>query len=758
MKFTHPGAVLTVITKMRQAEETRQRNRALINWLFNGEPPYTDQECAEQGIDVNVNFLDAPRIAHDARGQINNAILKPGNFFSVKVEKGASPPKLMSIGTTITSTINGIMKKSMPYLECWRARIANLVLHGLGPARWRDDYCWKPRAMKLQDLLIPSKTLVGLENLTHFAVYTEYTPGELYRMTHGAKLDPGWNMKLVNAELKEAASKVDYDSSDTTRTADPEEFAEMYKSNLGFFDSDAVPVIKTYDFYFQEEASHKGVWQRRMVSATASDTIKKDNDFLYAPKRVYANHVEEILNIQYADTANVAPFRYHSVRGIGNLLYDICHLMNRTNGRAFEAVMENMNILFKNVTPADEDRLQAVDLGNKGIVPEGLQIVPANDRHQINTAFLLQMQAEGRQKMQENSATFIPQVDDGTAKEMTAYETQVRTNMAASMVTNMLTLLYMYAEPEYREICRRFCKLNSPDPDVQQFRQSCLEQGVPPQFLDSKQWTIEAERAMSSGNKTLESTQVGKLMQARNLYEPTAQRTILHMFTEAMTDDAKLAQTLVPLEEKPPSDAVHMAENDAASCLAGVPVTLREGIEHQDYVESMLRIIATIEQEIEQGGSMATQAQISGLMKMARVTQQHIDLIAQDPNEKQRVKQYADHLGKLMNLVKGYQQRLMQAQKQAAQQNGHDPKAQAEMEKAKNKIQIDQAKHVQKEQQKAQSFALDQQRKNLQAKADAQATIAGERVKAAATDIKTAATIRATKEKSKHAPKPKAGN
>src|SRR5687767_15712540 len=81
MKFDKPSGVATIVYWLREADLPRSINRSLINELFNGSQPYTDQEQRENNINTNVNFLDAPRIAHQARNTLNNAFLKPGNFF-----------------------------------------------------------------------------------------------------------------------------------------------------------------------------------------------------------------------------------------------------------------------------------------------------------------------------------------------------------------------------------------------------------------------------------------------------------------------------------------------------------------------------------------------------------------------------------------------------------------------------------------------------------------------------------------------------
>ena len=81
MNFSTASRVSEVVNAMKIVEVNRARNRALIDNLFNGVPPYTAQEEKENSIYVNVNWKEGPNTLHAARGQYENAFLKPGNFF-----------------------------------------------------------------------------------------------------------------------------------------------------------------------------------------------------------------------------------------------------------------------------------------------------------------------------------------------------------------------------------------------------------------------------------------------------------------------------------------------------------------------------------------------------------------------------------------------------------------------------------------------------------------------------------------------------
>lgn len=722
MKFTDPQKVLEVIKVMHDADLSRSKNRALINDLFNGVPPYTDNEEEENNINTNVNFLEATNIAHNARRQFNNAFLKPGNYFTVKLDTGPIH-KRSEWSSIITDEINRRMKRSLCYTETIRGTFSQVVLHGIGPVMWEDQFKWAPRVSSIGNVLVPSNTLIGMENLDHFAVYRQFTPAELYEKTHGPKVDKAWNISLVESKIEEARKKV-YGQNRSDQTQIPEEVSERFKANLGYFESDAVSTVDCWDFYFRDEEGGEDQWKRCIVLdglAGGGET----KEFLYNPAKAKAKSLDQIAHWQFGDGNNVAPFRYHSVRSLGFLLYSVCHLQNRLRCRLSDSVFENLLTLFRNVSADDRERIERIDLYNYGIVPDGVGFVTAAERNTVNTNLVESLMAMNRQLMSENSSSFVQDVNDGTGKEMTATETMARVNRSTALVSSMLNLAYVYQSYQYREISRRFCIPNSPDKDSREFRDRCLMRGVPKEMIYCEVWDIEPERVLGTGNKTLEIAQADKLMAARNLFDPDAQRKILHIYAEANVDDPALAEDLVPIDQPAPPDIIYDAQLAAGTLLMGLPVMIRQGIDHIDYVEAMLQTMQVEIKKIEESGGTATQDQIFGLYNIAGHIGQHVQIIAQDPNEKQRVKQYGDELGKMMNMVKAYQQRLQEAQQQQqTQQGGASPEAQAKIQAmmmtAQTQAQIKEASANQKMTHKETAFEADQKRKDIAAMADAQ--------------------------------------
>lgn len=734
MKFNDAREVDQLCYQMKLADYPRAQNRARINDLMNGVPPYSEQEVQENNIAVNVNYLEGTRITHDARSQFYQAFLKPGNYFKATTDMGPVH-KRGERSAIVTKEVNKIMKRSLRYYECFRSKFAMDVLHGIGISGWEDRDHWCPDPMGIEDVMIPANTLLTMKNLPFTALYRSYTAPELIKLTRSDK-NPGWNKKMVQRCLewidKETMSLM---GSNWPEVWSPEKMSERVKGDGGFYVGDQVPTIDVWDLRFWDDDKQTSGWKRRMVLdawSTPEGTggaytmnrrsgelyNRESSDFLFdSGNRKEADNLSEIITFQFADLSSVAPFRYHSVRSLGFLLYAVCHLQNRLRCKFSESVFESLMMYFRVKTLDDVQRTLKLDMINKGFIDDSIQFVPAADRFQINESLVQLGLGENANLIQQHSSSYTTNQQKAPDKvEKTKFEVMAEVNAATSLVSAALMQAYQYQVFEYREIFRRMCRANSRDVDVLKFRANCLRQGVPASLLNPEAWDLEPERVMGSGNKTLEMAIAQQLMQYRNLYDPEPQRDILRDVTLAITDDPARAESLVPEKAATITDSVHDAQLAAGVLLQGLPVAIKTGMNHIEYVETLLADMAIIVQKGAQSGGMLPMDKITGLQNMAQHIAQHIQIIGQDKEEKQRVKQYGDQLGKLMNMVKAFAQRL---QEQQQKQNGAGPqmdpkdaaKIQGQVLMSKVKADNTAKSHAQRTAQRELQWEMEQKRK-----------------------------------------------
>lgn len=737
-----------VCDQIRQADFPRGENRKRINELFDGWPPFDQDSANRNNIKVNVNFLEGTVLAHDARSQFANAFLKPAQYFTAQTDMGPQH-KVGVWSNTVTQQANRILRKSPIYFETFRSKFALNVLHGIGPATWRNRDELIPRAAAIADIGIPANTLLTMENLPFFYIYRSFTGPELIKLTRGPRRDRGWNMKLVD----KCIAWIDQEmmtlmGSNWPEIWSPEKSQERIKGDGGWYAGDECPTIDCFDFYFWNEDNESSGWNRRIVldswsspqsQGTAGKFQTTDigrNQFLFNPgDRKYADKWSEIISFQFADLSSVAPFQYHSVRSLGFLLYAVCNLQNRMRSKFSESVFEALMNYYRVRTMDDVERALKVDLINHGFVDETVEFIKAQDRWQPNIELIELGMAANQQLILSNGSRYsqqpIAQQQQGKERKTQAQVMAEQAQMTA-LVEAGLNQAYRYQEFEYREIFRRLMNKNSKDLDCIEFRKRCLIRGVPEKVLVPEAWELQSTQIMGSGNVTIQAQIASQLLNARNLFDPEPQREILRDWTFLITGDADRANRWAPDQPVKISDSVHDAQVSFGTLMQSYPVVPKTGQNHQEYVQVYLLELSQVVMGIEKTTKMATPQQIKGFQTVATAIAAHLQILAQDPSEKAFVAAIQKQLSKIMNLVRAFVQRLQQAQQKAQQQNGNgqpDPKDIAKIKasqlqagvKAQNSRESHAAKTAQRqvafemeESRKQQEFEAEQHRKNLE--------------------------------------------
>lgn len=739
-KFADQRHCEELVWQMRLADLPRGDNRALLNRTYNGEPPFDAATAEENNIEVNRNYLEGCGALTDARTQWNSNFLKPGDKFSVHLDSGPVHQK-SEWGSTITRNINRGLKRSLPMINNSRETGAGTLLHGVGPSNWDDRRSPIPKVIPISSLMIPSETDIDFENLEYFSIFREMTPAQLYEKTHGPKVDPGWCMPLVMSELKFIGEQVQKQTNAAAFQYMPERIAEQIKQDIGFWGSDAVPTIDYWDFYYRE-INKSGGWCRKIFLDWSSSGREFDKSskslpskspnrdatdkgvWLYDSRgRKYADSWQEIIHCNYGDCSCVAPFKYHSVRSLGWMIWGIVDIQNQLHCKMTEQAFSDLMWFFRVASGNDLNRLKKANFLQMGVIPQGIDWIKGNERFSPNPTFVELVLNQNRNLMSQHSSSFTRNAEraDTSNREKTATQVMAEVNSINTMVSGVMGMAYTYEAFKYREICRRFCIKHNPDPMVRKFRKACLTEGVPAEYLDVERWDIEPERAMGAGNKTVQMAIVQYLNSVRQNLGPEAQRKVDHIGIQIMTEDVAVAEDLAPVKGQPPiSRSSHDAELATERLMRGLPFTPTPQMVFEDYVLVWLRDMGFIVKGIQSTDNMGTQEQITGLQNMAKHISVFLKIMGQAEEDGPKVRQYSDLLGQLMNVVKGFEQRLAE-KSQAGNGNGAMDETAVKLQ---GKLMLDKAKaqntvesHAQRTAQKQASHELQEQRKDRELEA-----------------------------------------
>ncbi len=715
MNFSSASKVWDVINAGWETERTRSLNRVRINESANSAPPLSPEEAAKIGLKINCNWGEFPILCQHGRRQYQNGFNSRTNYFTINIPD-APVDKRADWSAFITRAINRPLRKSREYFELQRNKFASVLLHGIGPQTWFDRESIIPKFVPLEDLRVATDTTIALDNLEWFAIRKYYTEGELAKKVFGTPTNNRgkWDKKSVS-NILHAYHEQNWEVGSYTWVDSPEKMYELIKQNLSFYTSDAVPTIPLWHFYHKSDDNKS--WVLKVVPDKDAKTQGADETkFLYKSTKPIAEDLSEVLHVQFGDLNNKPPFLYHSVRSLGFLLMEPCYWSNLFTCRLLQHAFESFNVWFRSSDPIDRAKAQQVNLFHKGFLAQGLSIVPNTERHHIDGQTVELSMERIKGLMEQASVAYTQDTESGRSGEETATSVMARVSSVNAMMSGLLNTAFKYEEFSDAEICRRFCIRNTENKMARDFQKACKEFGIPNLWVNAEMWDIAREIPMGSGNPTMEMAQSQALMAVREKFSPTAQQEILHEFAVVVTGDPKKADKWVPLDEKKAvSTATEHAEMAFSTLMFGAPVTMREELNPIDQIETMIGSMAGVISSIERTGNVATAREIEGLTNVEKYTAQLIQILAQNKEEKPRVKEYADALGKLMNTVKGFAQRLQQQQAQNGQNgNGElQAKLQSQVITAQAKAKIKQATAAQNMHHKEIAFQQEQKREDL---------------------------------------------
>lgn len=693
--FSTVSDCLRVLTTMESSGRLRSADRAMIHAQMDGRAPYTPKEVEDNNIQFNVNKLGGYKIAIDADMQVNGALMNKDLFFTCTCVKG-DKEKRDEWAQRFTENINEPMKKGKSgkkHLYLMMNRNASLVMDGTGAMVWMNNYNWMPRFIPLQDLLIPEDTGLDLsEGLGHFAFNVYYTPWQLNKLVSGDKVDKGWNVPFVRQIIASIPQVTNSIPGMRETWAQPEVWEQIAKQHSTFLSSDVAGKVKLTFLFEQDEDT--GKWFRKVLyrktdnvslpDGSADSMAPDDNSkFMYdSGTTPFADDIEQIMTVQFGAGNVVAPLKFHSTRGLGTLLYAAVEADNRLYNQTLQATFFDLMQIFRIQNPTQQDRPKIIDLHAWGELEDGVSFIKSDERHTPDKALLESTIGQNRQLIADSSASYTSDLDNGTQREQTLGEAQIKLQAANKMVSGLLGNIYWQELYYYEEVKRRMLMRNPTDRDIQNFQAKCKAAGIPDDMMhDPTAWVLDVEKVFGAGDQTLAIQEVTALMAIVSQLDPSAQLIVRRKYIATITRNPDLARQLVPDDPNASSSGRQAAEDVFGTLMEGIAVSLREGITQQDYVITMAEMMAAKIEQIKNLDDVGTPRDVVGLQTVEADIMQHIQLLSQDPAMKPLVAGMTKEVGKMMNEVKAFAQRQQQkAQAEAEKENQPDPMIQAKTE------------------------------------------------------------------------------
>lgn len=660
-----------IYKKLKDADDKSARNRAEIQAMFDGVPPYSDADlmASGQAYRCNVNFDEASSILESATAGYIDIIHSVENLLSLKTEFGDSKTRA-EYNDILAHELTRAIRSWPQFHFNYQLLVQNFVAHGVGIAYWEDDIDWRWRVSMFGDFLIPRKTLACEDEIEIAVCVRSYQVHQLYKFIEDpeAAAEMGWNVD----EVRKAILKATNGSSSTSAYTDWESLQREFKNNDLFTGTAGASEVKVLHAWVKE------------FDGTVSYYMTLENNeaekFLCVKRGLYRHVNSAFVFFPFGIGTNGY---YHSIRGLGYKIFPQIQLSNRLRCQMADGAMLSSTLLLQ---PSDEQALEDLNFTYYGpysvLAPGTVNVVERAmpDVSKSAMPFLndLVSQMQVKTGVYEGAKSAI-----NDNREKTKFETQAILSGQSRLSLAALNLFYepwgrVLKETVRRFVCGCYVEGEAGSREILEFKERCFMRGVPPEAIamidiDS----VRPVRAIGSGSESARLLATDELTQLMPGFDEYGRKAAIRDRVAARFG-YDLADRYAPppnAEARPVIDVkVAMLENNEMR--SGSTIAILPNENHLEHAKIHLTALGEVAGAVE-GGEVPVDQVVDYMITLFGHTTEHVEYVSQDttiPEEGAMLRQSLQQFGEIVNnSVKQVQRMREQADEQGPSQQQAAP-------------------------------------------------------------------------------------
>lgn len=674
---------------------SRSKRRALVKGLVDGNPPYrySDLRNAGRADACNVNWRTAESYLTGATGLFYDVFSETPTFATVELDD-PNPTKSQRMSQVATEEFQRLQLSDRSWDYNMQKSQFEMVLYGIGPLIFCDEWDWRPEAVLCRDLLVPDLAKADISTWEEAAILVTYTVTQLYEKIRDAKnaTAMGWNVEATRRIIMEAHPR--------TKDGGLYKTWEWHQDRLktaSYNYASECSVIRTAHYFIREFPKADEV--EGMISHVVVPEMEQSTsvtEFLYKKIGRFEKW-EHIIHPMYYDAQGGG--YHHSVTGLGVKMYSALEFQNRLLCHIADAAFSPA-ILFKPVTADNDTQFQMIRFGNYAKLPVGFDMVQAPVMKGVQESLMFNREVTAT--LASNLSTYRQNLEKLEGNPITATEVQQRASEQARLGKTQLSRYFNQLDWLYQEKYRRAVEAtdrNLPGgKSAMEFQKRCKDRGVPLESL-RKVKKVRATRIVGQGSEFLRQASLEFLMNIAGALPDTGRSNLISDVVASRAGVAMVDRYYPRGEIQPIADdqlAIAMLQISAAK--QGMPPVITDSQNHALFAGTFLSAASEAMAGLAQG---ADPRQVLAFVEaIGPSIAQHINEMSKDPTRRDLVKKFTQQMNDLANLTDKLRQKV-----------ANDAQQQAQQMQAQNQAMNDQ-------QLKTFSAVQDERRKNMMAAQD----------------------------------------
>lgn len=693
------SAAHRLVSALARADEPRSNARAKTRGMLDGNPPYNPAELKRLGQShrTNLNFREAAGYVKSRRSSYYDLVMGVPKLVQVTVRPEAASAVAENTGDDsapvrfaeiISDEFHNLEMDWSGFLFHTLKNMGEMISYGVGPVFFPHETDWRFRAVAMGDVLVPTNAPANVEDMDVVAISTGYSVTELYALVADddkaeAAAESGWDVSLLRTAIKNSYE-------DAGENSDWEQLQSRMARNSLVEQHTGPKPVSVYQLFWKE---FDGSVSMGIILRSAPD----EERFLYLATSRF-ERFEQVVMMFFAD---IGDGTYHSVRGLGTSIYPHCEVSNRFMNTMVDGAMLSASALLRQKSSNGSSVPKLLRVGPLTVLPPDYDVVDKG--FNPNLQGVVEIRNLVQNNLNSNVGLFRP--DSGVAganEKRTAREVTATAQKEAKLENTDIQFYYLQWDRLYAEQLQRVLnpEYGSHEPGydaAKEFKDRCVQRGVPRDLLDSELLTIKAMRSIGAGSPVMKDINSQELLSLapyldrQGKYEAIRNRVIVLAGPENV--DRFLGD--MDRDEIPVVDS-SLARLESGMMELGNKATAGSGEDHVAHATEHLKAVEEYSRELaaaQQRNETPDYTEAATFMRLTLAhVGEHIQFLSGNPAFEEElaalqtgVKQLSRIGDKWQNAAKKQQQEQQQAQAQMQQQAERANSLDAEIEKERIK-------------------------------------------------------------------------
>lgn len=691
-----------IYQQLRRADSTSSANRAAIQAMFDGEPPYNDQDLVEtgQGFRTNVNFDDAGNLLEQSMSSYVDMLHSVENLFTVKLND-TEPSEAARLEAIIAEEGSRTFRDWKLFNYAFLENCRNFIMDGVSICYFENelDFRWRVSAMK--EFFFPRRTQASEGELEVACCERYYQAHQLFAFIEDE--DVATNSGWVVPEVKRAITKCAQNTSQSMlEYSDWEELQRQMKNNDLYHSATSaeIKVVHMWVQEFDQTVSHL------IFLADGSPT-----EFLYKKLSRFDSMDEALVFFTYGIGTNGY---YHSIRGLGYKIFPQVQASNRLRCQMIDASMMASSLMVQPVSEEAAEDISLLYYGPMAVITPGVKFVERTAPNLAQSA--IPVLGDMMNQLQSRTGQYTQNALADT-RERTKFEVSTQLDSASKLSITAMNLFYEPWQRLVKEAFRRLIRsdytaLEPGGREAMRFRTRLAKRGVSLEILKKIDFGgTRIVRAVGAGSQAARQVVFSELDAVSSAMDEAGRNQYLRERIASRVGWDQVDKYIPAAQNARPTDDDRFAEIENHLILdGGTPMQVRLNDIHVVHLRQHVPAMDQIVTQLDQGQIPLEQA-AQLMVNLHQHSVEHIQLAAGDVTAGDELAAFNKRLQQLGEIVYNGLEKLQSDQRKAQAENPQDEKASLEREKFNQELERRVIEHQAKLKMLAETHSLKQKLK-----------------------------------------------